>query len=71
MCPDCIATVTLVVTSATSAGGLVALAMDKLRAKDGARSAGEGGVGTDDRGLRADEISAQAARDPRHESAST
>src|SRR5215813_3972518 len=36
MCPACLATVALVVTGATSAGGLTALAVNKLRARTGA-----------------------------------
>jgi hypothetical protein len=37
MCPACIATMALIVASATSTGGLTALAMKTLRAKTGAR----------------------------------
>ena len=36
MCPACIATATLVVTSATSAGGVTALVMKIFRVKNGA-----------------------------------
>jgi hypothetical protein len=36
MCPACIATATLVMTSATSAGGVTALVMKIVRAKNGA-----------------------------------
>ncbi len=37
MCPACITTAALLVAGATSAGGLTALAMKKLRAKTGGK----------------------------------
>jgi hypothetical protein len=37
MCPACIATMTLAVTGTTSAGGLTALAVRKLRALTGTK----------------------------------
>jgi hypothetical protein len=37
MCPACIATAALVVAGATSAGGMTALVVEKLRAKTGAK----------------------------------
>jgi hypothetical protein len=38
MCPVCIATAAWFATGATSAGGLTALAIRKLRAKNGAQA---------------------------------
>jgi len=78
MCPNCIATAALVVASANSTGGLVAIAMDKLHAKNRARGAElmaqitkagtqQNKNGTDEHGLWSDEISTQAARDRREE----
>lgn len=40
MCPACIATAALVVTGATSAGGLIALVVSKLPAQTGTKSTG-------------------------------
>lgn len=38
MCPACMATAALIVASTTSAGGLTALAVKKLRSRTGARN---------------------------------